>query len=165
MAHSRNLAFRLAQGDIVCNIDADNFIGSGFVQYVSAVLSCGDIFLRGPRDGRGLGGRICVKLIDWETVSGYDERMKNWGPDDMDFANRLCMTGLKQKFILSEKFCQTISHSDELRVRHLSEDKQESLSKYKAIFKENKELGRVRPNGDFFGHGRVQKNFNEWLEV
>src|SRR6187402_1563632 len=26
-SHSRNIAFRLAKGDIVCNIDADNYTG------------------------------------------------------------------------------------------------------------------------------------------
>lgn len=28
-SHSRNMAFRLAQGDILCNLDADNFSGGG----------------------------------------------------------------------------------------------------------------------------------------
>lgn len=165
MAHSRNLAFRLAQGEVVCNVDADNFLGSGFVYYVSAVLSRNNFFLRGPRDGRGLGGRICVRRKDWELVGGYDERIKNWGPEDLDFANRLCMAGLKQKFILSEKFCHTISHSDELRFRHSSENNKESLMKYKEIISKNRELGIISPNNNTFGHGRVQKNFVEWHEV
>src|SRR5688572_31144005 len=30
MAHSRNVAFKLASGQIVCNVDADNWTGPGF---------------------------------------------------------------------------------------------------------------------------------------
>lgn len=165
MAHSRNLSFRLAQGDVVCNIDADNFIGSGFVAYVSAVLSQSDAFLRGPRDGRGLAGRICVKREYWKAVGGYDERMKNWGLEDIDFAKRLSLLGLTQKYILWENFCRTILHSDEIRTRHLSQDKQTSLSQQKAIYENNVERGIICPNGSRLGNGRVQKNFVEWLEV
>ena len=32
--HSRNMAFRLSTGDIVCNLDADNYLGEGFVAYI-----------------------------------------------------------------------------------------------------------------------------------
>ncbi|HEX6426988.1 MAG TPA: glycosyltransferase, partial [Niastella sp.] len=34
-SHSKNLAFRLASGDIVCNINADHFTGKGFGHYVN----------------------------------------------------------------------------------------------------------------------------------
>lgn len=37
-AHSRNLAVSLASGDIICNIDADNFTGAGFAAYVNQIF-------------------------------------------------------------------------------------------------------------------------------
>lgn len=161
-SHARNLAFRLAQGDIVCNVDADNFIGNGFVSYVSAALSCDGVFLSGPLDGRGLGGRICVRRKDWETVGGFDERIRSYGFEDLDFANRLYMVGLKKKFIRYENFCQTILHSDELRMKYHQGDFYEENWN---LINKNIELGIVNPNGSLFGHGRVQKNFSDWLEV
>ena len=47
-SHSRNLAFRLSTGDIICNVDADNFLGHGFARYVASMLGGKRIFLQGP---------------------------------------------------------------------------------------------------------------------
>ncbi len=35
MTHSRNMAFRLATGDLVNNVDADNFTGKGFASFLN----------------------------------------------------------------------------------------------------------------------------------
>ncbi|MEO1124838.1 MAG: galactosyltransferase-related protein [Cyanobacteria bacterium J06639_16] len=163
-AHSRNLAFRLAKGDIVCNIDADNFSGKNFADYVSAVFSKKDVFLRGP-NGKGLGGRICVRKKDWEAVGGYDERLKNWGHDDVDLANRLGMIGLQQETIRLKRYCRVIKHDDELRTQYHSKNKSESSNQNKDVCNENLRLRIIKPNGQSFGKGRVQKNFSEWIEV
>lgn len=161
-SHARNLAFRVAQGDIICNIDADNFTGKSFVAYVSASLSFEDSFLCGPVDGRGLAGRICVRRKDWESVGGFDERFKSYGYEDIDFTNRLSMIGLTKKKITNEKFCKSIAHSSKLRMQHHLEDRRRENI---AIMESNIEQGIACPNGSSFGHGRVKKNFSYWLEV
>lgn len=164
-SHARNLAFRLAQGDVICNLDADNFAGKDFAWYVSAVMSLEDSFLSGPIDGRGLGGRICVRREHWESVGGYDERFKDWGSEDSDLANRLEMLGVQKHIIRPEKFCKTISHSDELRTKyHATKDKSKSDLKQLSIMEENARRKVIKPNLAF-GHGRVQKNFSEWIQV
>ena len=33
-SHSRNMVFRLAEGKIVCNLDADNYLGKGFAEFM-----------------------------------------------------------------------------------------------------------------------------------
>src|SRR4051794_18097701 len=33
-SHSKNMAFRLADGDILCNVDADNYAGPSFGKFV-----------------------------------------------------------------------------------------------------------------------------------
>lgn len=161
-SHARNLAFRLSKGDIICNIDADNFTGVGFAAYVSAVLSNDNTFLCGPRDGRGLGGRICVKRKDWEFVGGFDERFKGYGPEDRDLTNRLCLAGLDKKIILNEGFCKSIAHSNELRMRHHDGV---FRKEYENIAKQNMETRTINPNGASFGRGRVMKNFSKWIDV
>lgn len=162
VSHAKNLASRLAQGDIVCNVDADNYTGKDFVSYLAAALNRENTFLCGPRDGRGLGGRIAVRRKDWESVGGYDERFKSYAPDDLDFTKRLCLIGLKKKVILHEKFCSSILHSDELRKKHNEGD---YLQEYWDIMNNNIDMCIANPNGFSFGHGRVKKNFNDWLEV
>jgi cellulose synthase/poly-beta-1,6-N-acetylglucosamine synthase-like glycosyltransferase len=37
-SHSRNMAIRLSEADIVCNLDADNFLGKNFA---NTVIGCG----------------------------------------------------------------------------------------------------------------------------
>jgi hypothetical protein len=162
-SHARNLAFRLAKGSILCNVDADNFTGKGFVSYLAALLSYDrNSFICGPRDGRGLGGRIGVLRQHWELAGGFDERFESYGPEDIDFSNRLCMLGLRKRVFFNEGFCHTISHSNQLRYRHHDGY---FMQEYKAIMKDNIKQKKVNPNGDSFGHGRVLKNFSEWIDV
>ena len=33
-SHSRNMVFRLAEGEVVCNLDADNYLGRGFAEFM-----------------------------------------------------------------------------------------------------------------------------------
>lgn len=164
ISHARNLAFRLAKGNILCSVDADNFLGKGFVAYVSAVLRREGVFIRASRYAN-LAGRICIRREDWEAAGGFDERFTGWGADDEDFANRLGMVGLQEKRIAHLRFRKSISHEDELRTRYYTSDKDTSLRENKVLMEENARLRTVRPNGDVFGHGRVEKNFTEWLDV
>ena len=164
-AHARNLAIRLAQNDIVCNVDADNFTGPGFSEYVSAMFNFENIFLRGPVDRRGVAGRICCYKKHWEAVGGYDERFINWGVEDSDFSNRLERFGLEKKTILNEKFCMCIQHDDNTRTRHYSSDIRTSYKRNKKIKDNNDKSGTVNPNGSNFGHGKVLKNFTEYMYI
>jgi hypothetical protein len=153
----------LAKGDILCNVDADNFTGKGFAAYLAALLSYdSNSFVCGPRDGRGLGGRIGVLRQHWESAGGFDERFKSYGPEDIDFSNRLCMLGLRKRVFSYEGFCHTISHSNQLRYRHHDGD---FMQEYRAIMKDNIKQKKLNPNGDSFGHGRVLKNFSEWIDI
>jgi len=122
-SHSRNMMFRLATGDIICNVDADNFTGKGFAAYVSRVFSSKDgIFLTGmgvtgikaPRD---VMGRICLTAGDLEKVRGFDERMTGYGFEDYDIANRLESSGLSRVGICMDRgFLCAIPHDERGRI-------------------------------------------------
>ena len=162
-AHARNMAFSLSKGDIICNIDVDNFIGPGFLAYVSAVLRDKNVFLCGPRDKRGLGGRLCIRRKDWEITGGYDTRFSDYGPEDLDLTNRLCLSGLKKRIIYPEKFCKTISHSDEIRTRyHTTNLKINPV--YVEILKQNQQNSIVCPNRGKQRKYKVKQNFSKWIE-
>ena len=164
-SHARNLAFRLARNEIVCNVDADNYTGEGFADYISAMFQHGSIFLRGPIDRRGVAGRICCLKEDWEKAGGYDERFSYWGVEDSDLDGRLRLLGLKKKTILREKFCNCILHSNEMRAQNYPVDIKTSYQANKKLEYSNRASRTVNPNGSHFGKGRVQKNFSEWIEV
>jgi hypothetical protein len=121
-SHSRNLAFRLSSGDIVCNIDADNFTGhefsfylnSHFYEHEGSFLSVD--FHDRENICRDTYGRIACKKKDFESVRGFDERMGGYGYEDLDFCERLKGTGLNEYFISRDEFLNTIRHDDSSRI-------------------------------------------------
>jgi hypothetical protein len=123
MAHAKNLAHRLAireGADILVNMDADNFAGRDFDQYVAEQLSDGDSFLwahmRKGQMRRGISGRIAVTRNQFLAVGGYDEVFSTWGPDDKDFNVRLRRIGFEAKEI-DPQFLTAVSHNDKMRFR------------------------------------------------
>jgi len=118
-SHSRNVGFLLSDGDIVCNVDADNFCGNGFADYINTVFSnnpktfmaCG----RGTPGAKDLLGRIAVRKQDFIAIKGYDESFQNYGFEDIDFKNRLRKLGRKEFAIQDVRFLRYLSHSDDLR--------------------------------------------------
>jgi len=115
--HSRNLAFRLATGDILCNLDADNFTGKGFAEFVNSnFINSDNIFLSATGFSNDVLGRICVIRKHFEFLKGFDETMVNYGFEDFDFINRLELLGVEQKQIKEPSFLHAIKHSNAERI-------------------------------------------------
>lgn len=137
-SHSRNLAFKLADGDILCNIDADNFTGKGFASYVNAAFQKnGDIFLNtqawiGNEAKKDILGRICVMKKHFLAIGGFDEYMEGYGFEDHDLANRLEQLGLKRTYIQKEAFLEAIPHTDAERIsnEYIKQEFDQLLIKY-----------------------------------
>lgn len=166
MSHAKNLAHRLAKGDILCNLDADNFTGPGFARFISAQLNDGHSYLTGPRDGRGLGGRIALLRQHFKLTGGYDERFTDWGSEDSEFISRLNQLELNCRHIFRSQHLNSIQHSDELRMRYSKfDDKWESNEASMALSEANQSEKLLNPNGISFGTGHVQHNFRKWITV
>lgn len=89
----KNTAHRLALGDIVVNLDIDNFIGRGGVSHVLRQFEkhgtdlvyhqfCGDW-------GSGNFGRISCLKKHFDAIGGYNESFKPMGYQDRDLIARL----------------------------------------------------------------------------
>lgn len=119
-SHSRNMVFRLATGDILCNLDADNFAGKGFASYINKVFSTNnEIFLSAQKEGlQDIVGKICFKRTDFEKIRGYDEEIINYGFEDNDIKNRLIKSGLQPKYFGQSKFIKVIEHKDIERIKN-----------------------------------------------
>lgn len=119
-SHSRNMAFKLATGDIVCNIDADNYTGSAFAHYIERMFRRkGNINLNALHTGKqnaDSSGRICIHKNDFTSIGGYDETFTNYGFEDYDIVSRLEMRGAVSVFIKNPRFLEAISHSDTERI-------------------------------------------------
>ena len=119
MSHSKNVVARCATGDIICNIDADNYTGQGFADFVNqCFIENNNIFLTTDMTDsiRDCCGRICVKHKDFNKIRGYDENMKSYGFEDEDLKNRLQIISVEQKNIQDKSYLTAISHNDEERL-------------------------------------------------
>jgi Sulfotransferase domain/N-terminal domain of galactosyltransferase len=162
MAHAKNVAHRLAMwegADVIVNMDADNFAGDGFDDYVAEQLYDGSSFLwahmkRGEMR-RGISGRIAVTSHAFLAAGGYDEVFSTWSPDDKDFNARLRKLGFEAQEI-DPRFLNAISHNDKMRFRdypHL--DGENAAEDWVLPGRENIRVA----NAGKFGLGVFYKNF------
>ena len=93
MTHSRNLAFKVAHGEIVNNVDADNFCQAGFAHYINRLaveMPRKAIF---AKSRQLLRGRLGFYKDEWEALGGYNEDLKAYGHDDADLLHRAWASG------------------------------------------------------------------------
>lgn len=125
-SHSRNLVVSLATGDVICNIDADNFTGAGFATYVSEIFKeMPNIFLTTyytSMKKNDVLGRICMLKKSFVKIGGYDERMKHYGFEDIDLIYRLKRSGVEKVDIDNPSFLNAIQHSNKERMLNSKED-------------------------------------------
>lgn len=125
-SHAKNVAHLLATGDVVVNVDADNFTGPGYAAKLAEMFGQGTrIFVTTDTESErerfgsltGLAGRIAFRATDFRALRGYDEAFVGWGWEDPDIARRARGSGLNQTLLvnLGER---AIRHSSEERVRN-----------------------------------------------
>jgi len=170
-SHAKNVAHRLARGSVVCNLDADNFLGAGFAKYLDDLFSNNEnIFVR-PKGKTGIGiyGRIAIRKTHFESLGGYDEGMQSgWGHDDTDLAWRAKAFGLRQIAIPSDSpYTKVLLHDDQERMRFAKTDsKESSWLEHKSLSLKNIESGKLIANSNIrWGVAKVQRNFSEELEL
>ena len=115
-SHSRNIAFRLSDAKIVCNLDADNFLGKGFAEFIINEFNKEKNIFYTSIVVDNIFGRVCVLKNDFVKIHGYNEAFTGYGYEDCDLFNRLRKIGLEQKEFYKTEFYRSVDHSDEERV-------------------------------------------------
>ena len=122
MAHAKNMAHRLAMregGDILVNLDADNFAGRDFDRYVEEQDMSSNFLWAKMVKGemtRGISGRIVVNKHMFLNAGGYDEQFHTWSPDDKDFNLRLQRLGYAGLEI-PQDYLNSVLHNDKMRFK------------------------------------------------
>lgn len=171
-AHAKNLAHFMSTGDIVCNLDGDNFTGKDFAFYINYLFDenkDGDLLLQFRKKKYfGTYGRICMKRKSFEALGGYDEDLYAVGGEDMDLLERGRAYGLDFRLIQKENFLKYIENTNRDRVKNTGLEN--SFAYYNKInYKRTKE--RVANNDLKANAGKVKKvklrnSFEtEWKEV
>lgn len=117
-SHSRNLAFKLANDGLICNVDADNFTGKHFSEYLTklyeknkpCIMAVDRMNLKGVL--RDVVGRICLSKQSFLNVNGFDESMQDYGFEDVDLVNRVNAIGCSVIYMKESKYLKAISHSN-----------------------------------------------------
>ncbi|WP_295715630.1 glycosyltransferase family A protein [Mucilaginibacter sp.] len=115
-SHSRNIAFRLAKGEIVCNLDADNYTGKGFSAYINEEFNRQENIFLSSSLHPDVTGRVIMRRGDFLSLGGYDEKMADYGFEDYDLISRMERKGLTNIHIKENKYLNAISHSKSERV-------------------------------------------------
>ena len=162
MAHAKNMAHRcgiLEGADILVNLDADNFTGEGFAEFIDEQFDSAENPFLWSRMipgvlKRGISGRIAVTKDWFLKAGGYAEKYEAYGPDDKDFTARLQRFGLTP-IEVEPLFLEAIHHGPKLRykeyphARSANEDSVEEIDSQTTI-----------ANFGNFGCGKVYKNFS-----
>jgi GT2 family glycosyltransferase len=163
MAHSRNVAFKLATGEIVCNVDADNWTGPGFATALNRLANEKPeraVFVKG---WRLLRGRVGLYRKEWlELLGGYDESLTGYGHDDRDLVDR----SLLQQFRLmwfGGQYVTRIQTARSVKVANMEAKNwkaTETANKERSA--ENIQKGLFKSNeGRKWGSAILRKNFRE----
>ena len=116
-SHSRNMVFRLAEGKIVCNLDADNYLGEGFAEFMlKEFQEKKKIFYTSNLCVRDVFGRVCLEKEAFMAVKGYNELLVGYGVEDADLFKRLTCIGHRRHVFIQESFYGALTHEDNERV-------------------------------------------------
>ncbi len=135
MAHSKNMVTKLGSGNIICLVDADNFTGLNYANYINNIFQTQDdcfvttIGKRKVVNPLDVYGRVCFTKTDFALVNGFDEFMRDYGFDDVDFANRLELLGRRRIIIKDKHFLKAIKHSHSERIKN-----QKIFNDFKELF-------------------------------
>ncbi len=127
MSHAKNMAHRLATGDVVCNLDADNYTGPNFSGALNEIFSKDMDMIVKPHEksaqtmsdySPGIGGRIALPRKTFFALGGYNERRKGWGGEDTGLIRRARMANVNYYQFEDYRFMKVIGHSDEARTKN-----------------------------------------------
>jgi predicted glycosyltransferase involved in capsule biosynthesis len=162
MSHAKNVSHKLATGDLLCNLDADNYITPGFVEYLNnECLGHKDKLVFGKGASR-LFGKIALFRDDFINVLyGYSEGFSNYGYEDRDLFERAKKCGFK-KIFYGDKYFKRIEHSSEQSVNNfMCKNTIISSEINKSLYKYNMKNKIIRTNLGDWGKAKVIKNFKE----
>ncbi len=174
--HSRNVSFRLASGNIVVNVDADNFIHKGFIPRINQCLrQYGTMavprqFLQKDSSRLLLKGRFAFYREDLLSLGGFDESLdQGYGSDDVNLVFRAILRRFQMACFEDKYMADRLETSNEARtslINTLGLTFEQSKARNEAITSRMLCRGiTVANEGKHWGKATVVKNFSESLSV
>ena len=111
---AKNVAHVNATGDVLVNLDCDNFIGNS-LNIIREKFSKGTQVLHmwSGTNYDGTYGRIAITKELFHKINGYDERMYPMGAQDDDLKNRAAKFGGKYEKVYSLQFTAIVNTKED----------------------------------------------------
>lgn len=141
-AHAKNIAHRNATGDVLCNLDCDNFVTTRFCEFMLNIFKKTPLIMASNSldafGHHGCCGKIAATKDVFYSVNGYDEQEcvnLGWGYDDVSFRFRAEQHNKIKAIYCDSRNNLVIGHSNAVRTRNfLNKDIFESMeTSYKGI--------------------------------
>lgn len=167
VCHAKNIAHRVATGEILCNLDGDNFTGPGFATFIDDVISKDKKTVGWLNHGSSTCGRIFLLAEHFKTLGGYDEKFMPMSYQDMDLIRRAEKIGLtilrintKPEFakIIPNGISKTLYCQSKASIGVMDQHNREISRK-----RMNMKIYSVNPEG--YGKCTVLKNFKEIVDL
>lgn len=129
MAPAKNMAHRLASGDVVCNLDADNFTGPGFARALANLFQQDMNIIINPSNSisraysteeRGFFGKVALSRKNFYRLGGYSESFKGWGFEDTNLTQRARLLGMRYVRFEDDQYIKIIPHDNMSRAEGVS---------------------------------------------
>jgi predicted glycosyltransferase involved in capsule biosynthesis len=171
-SHAKNIACKLATGDLIVNLDADNILVDNYCENLIKLFKENNIIVASrSRDRNGTSGScgmIICKKEHFYSVNGYDENIYiGWGMDDTNFQFRCRMKNDLKLVYLDNNYNYCIPHSNEMRTKNFLckniEMTNEIGKKITTISYLNKEF--VANKGKHWGKATLLENFQKIINI
>ncbi len=135
LSHARNIGSHYVSGEWILFVDIDTYLSKNALKNLSELctskcyLAAEDSQIRKEIIN---GGLIMVKTKDHKAVCGFNEDLKGWGYEDIDYKRRLEASGLDMKFIPQELYT-CINHVDTERTQCYGENMEITWTKNRQI--------------------------------
>ena len=166
MTHSRNIAFKIASGDIVNNVDADHYTNPGFASYINALANfypAKPVFVKSRQKNRG---RLGMFKEDFMALGGYDESIESYGFDDHDLLMRAWHSGSQVIRFGGEYMRITADHRRHPTGNYKIKDWKYTQRRNSLISLLNLHHKRYTANENHhWGKAHLVKNFSEEVDI
>jgi len=169
MSHSRNVAFKASSGDIVNNLDADNYTGNGFASIINKMAEVCPRRAAFVKGKRMMHGRIGFYRNEWEAAGGYDEDLYSYGFDDHNLLYRMMILGCKLMWwgYFGPSYSERINTSRQDKVLNMEhKNRKWTENENKTITYDKIDKGILIANrGRHWGKATLVRNFDEEINL
>lgn len=164
---AKNLSHALAKGEIVCNVDGDNFTGKDLAYYINYLYNkqgVNTIFQFHKPPFWGTVGRLSFHKEAFMKLGGYDEAFLPIGHEDIDLVNRGREMGFEFKQEKLENFQRYLSNTTlekSINCTEVPRDYYELEGSNRVLSNNNIKNGILTANAGGMENFIIYKNFGE----